>query len=175
MRMNLKLGLLLVGLLLAGPSWGEELATVAVPHPHGTAVCSSGCARSNHPTPTLEVDRFYSLIQAYQNHPANQASPPLEELLYYGPQTRELLDQLVNPPLDSTHLAFLRRELRRDHCRIEFRVIDEKNQVRVWLDPIVVPLDLRHVFHPLKFHGFQPAEASGTVKRVGLDHVWQRI
>jgi hypothetical protein len=46
--------------------------------------------------------------------------------------------------------------------------------VRSWLDPTEVPFDRRHVFE-MEASGVQPLVTSGTVKRVGLYHLWTRL
>lgn len=143
--------------------------------PHGDQVCASGCALSRHPTPKLEADKFHELIRAYAREPMSDKSEALEELLFYGPQSRGYLSKLPEEALDPQRLAFLTRELKRNQVVIEFRILDDQNQVRVGLPPTTVRLDRRYVFEPLNTHDFQPPEASGTVKRVGLNHLWQRI
>lgn len=143
--------------------------------PHGDQICASGCALSRHPTPPLTKDTFQKLMADYATQPMSEDSAALEELLYYGPQTRRLLGQADSPKLDSARLAFLETELKRERVVVEFRMIDEDDQVRVGLPPTTVSLDNRYVFEPLNTHDFQPPEASGTVKRVGLHHIWQRI
>ena len=95
-------------------------------------------------------------------------------LLFYGPQTVGMLEH-ADGLLDGERQAFLTRELSRDLVRVEFRIVDESDVVRVVLPPTTVPFDKRFVFEPLLTADFQPPEASGTVKRVGLHHVWQRI
>jgi hypothetical protein len=143
--------------------------------PHGEQLCASGCALSRHPTPELSSEKFSTLLKAYSHEPMSEESPALEELLYFGPQTKQKLGALEAVPLDGARLAFLRRELERDHVVAEFRIIDEDGKVRVGLPPTEVSLDKRYVFEPLNTHDFQPPEASGTIKRVGLNHLWQRI
>ncbi|MCA9795513.1 MAG: hypothetical protein KC910_27080 [Candidatus Eremiobacteraeota bacterium] len=168
---------LIILLLLGLPAGADGLQepTLAVPHPHGKTMCSSGCALSNHPTPPLSREHFHELLAAFAGEPMSEESPALEELLYYGRQSRRLLEAEGPGPLDVDRERFLRRELRREFATVEFRIIDERDVVRVWMEPMRVPLDIRHVFYPLKVKDFQSPEASGTVKRVGLHHLWQRI
>lgn len=101
-------------------------------------------------------------------------SSALEELLFYGPQSKRFVES-ESFSLDSDRLNFLLTELNRDQVSIEFRLIDQDDRVRVSLPPTIVPFDRRYVFEPLLTEDFQPPEASGTVKRVGLRHIWQRI
>ena len=58
---------------------------------------------------------------------------------------------------------------------VELRVVDEHGVVRVWNQPAPVALDLRYGFE-FETKEFQRiVESTGTVKRVGLYHLWQRI
>ncbi len=143
--------------------------------PHGEQVCASGCGLSRHPTPFLERSHFEKLVKDFAHQPMSEESPALEELLYFGPQTQRELLASDATPLDSQRLAFLKKELTRDTVQIEFRIIDEEGIARVQLPPTTVKLDSRYAFEPLNTVDFQPPEASGTVKRVGLNHLWQRI
>lgn len=176
-----------IGILLAvSPVGSEPTSTIsaAVDHqgpivprlePHGEQICASGCALSRHPTPELKADKFSELMAAYATEPMSEESPALEELLFYGIQTKGFLLDSDHPKIDQQRLTFLKRELERDQVIAEFRIIDESGKVRVGLPPTSVSLDRRYVFEPLNTQDFQPPEASGTIKRVGLNHLWQRI
>ena len=163
---------------VTGTSWGDDGASQHQPkvifEPHGGSLCASVCALSRHPTPALKWESFERLLADYSGQPMSEESPALEELLFYGPQTAGMLEH-AEGLLDRERQAFLVRELSRDLVRVEFRIIDESDTVRVVLPPTTVPFDKRFVFEPLLTADFQPPEASGTVKRVGLHHVWQRI
>ncbi len=168
-------------------------------HPHGRDVCASGCALSNHPTDRLSRDKFQTLIKQYAAGPRDGSNLALETLLFYGPQTAAHLrfasapsvrsvshnkNQSAAPlptlksgplkTLSSEHRAFLEKELRRNTVRVEVRVVDEHGELRASLPSTAVPLDRRHVFD-LDEHNLQPLSVSGTVKRVGLDHLWTRL
>jgi len=52
--------------------------------------------------------------------------------------------------------------------------LDEAGEVRSWLPATRVPLDRRHEFD-MEVHDVQRLITSGTVKRVGLDHLWTRL
>ncbi len=143
-------------------------------HPHGDQVCASGCAASNHPTPLLTKDEYLRLIGDYANQPMTEDSPALEALLYYGRQTEMYLDRVGPQALDDRRLTFLRRELTRTHAYVSFRVVDTNGVIRVYLPPTRVALDIRHEF-TMDTHELQPLVTSGTIKRVGLYHLWQRI
>ena len=177
MKNTLPLSCLLVALLTLAAcpdTQPRPRATHAYPEPHGTTVCASGCSLSRHPTPPLTQAHFQELVKAYAGQPMSEESPALEELLYFGPQTLRWLD-CEETPLDAARLGLLRSELRHRRVKVEFRLLDDQGVARVWMPPQTVPLDIRQVFEPLQTVDFQPPEASGTVKRVGLHHIWQRI
>ncbi|QDU93662.1 hypothetical protein [Lignipirellula cremea] len=143
-------------------------------HPHGEKVCASGCAASRHPTPTASPERIDELIRKFALEPCDATSPALEELLFLGRQTRDLLASRRELPLDAKHEAMLRREVQRTQVRIEMRLVNKQGETRCWLAPTVTPLDRRHVFS-METERLQPIVSSGTVKRVGLDSLWVRL
>ena len=65
-------------------------------------------------------------------------------------------------------------ELKKTHVLVSLRVLDESGAIRSKLTNVRVPLDRRHVF-AMQNEGLQPLVTSGTVKRVGLDHLWTRL
>lgn len=142
--------------------------------PHGEQVCASGCAVSRHPTEELSDASFEDLIQQYANEPMGEESQALETLLFFGPQSLQRLEQHGCGVLDQQRFDFLRQELQRTHARIAIRVVDESGVVRTWLPSTRVPLDRRHVF-TMDVQNVQPLVTSGTVKRVGLYHLWTRL
>lgn len=110
----------------------------------------------------------------FAREPIDETSPAFETLLYYGRQAKKFVDLLGTSPLDPARADALRRELCRTHARISIRVLDEQGAARTWLRPTRVPLDRRHVFE-METDRVQALETSGTVKRVGLYHLWNRL
>ena len=104
----------------------------------------------------------------------DESSFALESLLYFGRQTQALLKEEGDWPLDPLRSDFLREQLRTTHAKIEIRLIDEHGEIRTWLPPTRVPFDRRHEFH-MEVKNVQPLITSGTVKRVGLYHLWTRL
>ncbi len=151
-----------------------QLQRRAHAHPHGHQVCASGCALSNHPTAKLSAQAFHELLSEFANGPISEDSKALEALLFYGSQTKRLVDADGTFPLDERRAAFLSRQLLQNHAVVSFRIIDRHNAIRATLRPTLVPLDIRHEFQ-VDGNRLQPMEASGTVKRVGLHHLWTRI
>jgi hypothetical protein len=121
------------------------------------------------------VGRCRELLAEYGALPADQESGPLNELIYFGPQVASHLESLATEQLlDDRHLEFLSRELSRQVVTLSIRVVDEADRVRVVLPPTRVPQHVRQVFRMDEF-GLEPSVTSGTVKRVGLRHMWQRL
>ena len=167
----------------------------AVFHAHGEEICASGCAASRHPTETLTLKKFRTLLAEFEasastvDESRSEVDRPgldpdsnmivehraaLDQLVYYGPQTLRMLDSVGTGNLTSAQTELLRRELRRTHALIEIRVVDEHGDIRTWLPSTRVPLDRRHVFE-MEVKNLQPLITSGTVKRVGLDYLWVRL
>lgn len=143
-------------------------------HAHGEEVCASGCAASRHPTPNLTQGEFERLIVEFARGPMDETNEALEALCFYGRQTDAWLDRLGEKPLSEERAGFLRRELKRTHALISFRIVDEHGVVRTHMPPTRVPFDRRHVFE-METEKLPPLETSGTVKRVGLHHLWTRL
>lgn len=143
-------------------------------HAHGSQVCASGCAASRHPTKKLTGETFAQLLDDFAQQPLSEQSPALENLCYFGRQARKRIEREGFGPLDRHRAEFLWKELGRTHARISIRVIDEHGEIRTWTPPTLVPLDRRHVFE-METKNLQPLETSGTVKRVGLYHLWTRL
>jgi hypothetical protein len=149
--------------------------STAVPHPHGNRMCASGCTLSNHPTAELSDAEFRRLCGEFAAELPYAPSPALDALLYYGSQTKRLATATSVDVLPLPHRVFLNGELQRTHAYVALRALDERGKPRVWIAPTRVPLDLRHVYD-VRADGIPgPIASSGTVKRVGLQSVWQRI
>lgn len=150
-----------------------DAETSAFFEPHGQQICASGCSLSRHPTTTLTRDRFLELISDLRTGQQDDSNEALETLLYFGSQTIAKIKE-GGFQLDSKWRDYLLKELARSHASVQIRVVDENGDVRSWLNPTSVPLDRRHVFK-METDNVQPLVTSGTVKRVGLNHVWARL
>ena len=146
----------------------------AIFEPHGESICASGCAVSRHPTEQLSQEKFKRLLTEYTYEPINQTNNALEELLYYGSQSRKWIESIGVGDLDRKRATFLWKELKLDHVQVSIRVTDQAGIVRSWIKPTRVPLDRRHIFS-METKQVQSLVTSGTVKRVGLNHAWVRL
>ena len=161
----------------------------AVFHGHGDQVCASGCSASRHPTDRLSKREYQRLINqvtteamsaqsnksaaSAESHPAD-SSLALDTLLFYGRQTSKMIQRYGTFELPVTVAESLKRELKYTHALLSIRVVDEAGETRSWLAPTKVPFDRRHVFS-MEAKRLQPLVTSGTVKRVGRDHLWTRL
>jgi hypothetical protein len=141
---------------------------------HGTQLCASGCAASRHPTGELSDARYRQLISEVDRGPMAETNQALEELIFFGSQTRRQINVNGFGNLDAGWAGFLGKQLACSHARISIRVTDENGSVRTWVEPTLVPFDRRHVFK-MKTNSLQSLITSGTVKRVGLNHAWVRL
>ena len=165
----------------------------AAHHAHGDKVCASGCAVSNHPTEYLPAWKYKKLMLRFAKEPlptkltsksastvsssaTDDSDEPtaLDELVYYGRQTRDYLSIEGTFGIDQDYVKFLSEQLACNHAKIQIRVVDEHGVVRTWLPATRVPFDRRHVFD-MEEKDLQPLVTSGTVKRVGLDYLWVRL
>lgn len=160
---------------LPSPDWSKfDHDPEAIFHEHGQQVCASGCSLSRHPTGVLTSQRYRELLAECNSRPLDADNLAFETLLYFGRQTQTLVNTHGTLPLDRNNSALLRRELSRQHATVSIRVVDDQGRLRSWVDNVSVPLDRRHVF-AMKTDSLPPLVTSGTVKRVGLDHLWTRL
>lgn len=146
----------------------------AVFEPHGEKICASGCAASRHPTEQLTVEKFRQLLKELAYEPMDQTNNALESLMYFGPQTRQMIEIHGVGDLEADRAKFVWEQLKFDRARISIRVVDNEGETRTWIDPTEVPFDRRHVFD-MQTKDVQALVTSGTVKRVGLNHIWVRL
>ncbi len=145
----------------------------ATSHPHGEQLCASGCAMSRHPTQLLTKKRFLELCLQYQAEEPRVDSESLDSLIFYGSQTVRHLKTNASA-LPKKHLAFLSQQLDLSQLIVELRVIEKCGRVRVSLPPTKVPQHIRQEF-AMDVADLNTTITSGTLKRVGLKHVWQRL
>lgn len=168
-------------LLLAAMLMGcgaSEPRTITVVQPDGTTVegtadCASGCLMPTaSETPDLSHPEFHELLATYAA--AEPESDAIDALIFDGEQTRRLLAQLGSGPLPQVHLDTLYRELDRNLATVEFRVIDEFDQLRASLPKMEVPLGPGTHVPLLGGDELGHLIISGRVRRVGLHHLWTR-
>lgn len=146
----------------------------AIFEPHGKQVCASGCAASRHPTGKLSKAKYHWLLRRFAEQPLEETSTALESLMYFGRQTLLWMEHEGTGKLDAARVELLERELKKTYAIVRFRIVDEHGVVRVSIPPTRVPLDRRHVFN-MDTQDLPPLITSGTVKRVGLHHLWTRL
>ncbi|MCZ6602546.1 MAG: hypothetical protein O6952_06040 [Planctomycetota bacterium] len=159
-------------------------STGSVPRPPGPADdqdvpsdpqgCAAGCAAIAIPNPDLTHDEFEDLLVRLAREPLNEMSPALETLLFYGPKAARHLATHGAAALDNARARFLEKELARQEIWVSMRVVDEKGTVRVSMAPTRIPLGERRHLRVEEATDLQPPEFTGTVRRVGLNHIWTR-
>ena len=92
---------------------------------HGAQLCASGCAASRHPTGELSDARYWKLISEVESGPMAETNQALEELIFFGSQTRRQINENGFGNLDSGWAGFLGRQLACSHAEISIRVTDE--------------------------------------------------
>ena len=141
----------------------------------GPSTCATGCAALNSDEDVLTETEFTRLLGECAQQPLDSDNLALETLLFYGSQTKAHLAARPGPDVDEGLRQFLKRELARDHVRLEIRVVDSTGVTRISLGPVVVPLGEKQHLHADQAQGFDGPEVSGTLKRVGLGHMWARF
>ena len=85
---------------------------------HGAQLCASGCAASRHPTGELSDARYWKLISEVESGPMAETNQALEELIFFGSQTRRQINENGFGNLDSGWAGFLGRQLACSHAEI---------------------------------------------------------
>ncbi len=181
MRTTMGIGFLLAG--LAWPLWTAAPLDPLVCDPPTTGrggggaapeVCATGCAAVPAPAAELDADEFRALVARLAREPLAAGSVALETLLFHGARTRELVAELGLAGLDAERAAWLERELARTRALLRVRLVNDAGHERAVLEARV-PLDEKQHLFPELTHDLQPPEISGTVRRVGVDHLWARL
>lgn len=135
--------------------------------------CTTSCSLAKHKIPDFTPYDFEKTLAAYGTRPATEVSEELEKLLFYGLDTKRFLDEVGSADLPAAHLAFLRKELGRDHAVISLRMVDDDEVVRVSYGPTRVPLGAKQHLAPVG-EDLQAMEFNGTVMRTGVNYLWSR-
>lgn len=133
--------------------------------------CATGCAAI--PDTKFSKENFLQTIRTYAKDPLTKQSAALETLLFYGKETQKWLAETSF--LDKEHMDILQRELQKKHVAISLRIVDENNDLRLELEPTIVKVGEKYHQHIHKTKDMQEVEISGTIKRVGVDHLWSRF
>ena len=137
--------------------------------------CAAGCAIGNHPIEPITEGEYRSLLGSLANGSAKERHDALETLLFHGREARGYVDRLGTDPLSSEQARGLRRELAKTHVRLWLRLVDERGVVRAQIDGEVFPIGERTHMAFTDSKDLQLPEASGTIHRTGLHHLWTRM
>jgi len=149
----------------------EVMTTAEVSSDSGGA-CMTGCAVE--PAGPLSDGEIASLLAKVAVEPYGAPTIALETLLFHTDATRAYLAVHGTNPLDPERGRLLRRELSRTHAIVSMRLVDAHGVVRARVDESRVPLGKKEHIAFKDYVRLQPFEASGTVTRVGLGHIWTR-
>lgn len=138
-----------------------------------TAPACIGCGDARHPTPRLTQIEYKRLMAAYGSEDGEDAA--LDSLCYYGPQAAYMLETAGDCGVDTKKIERLKAELARDHVYFSVRVVDENNVERLTLSRSYTPFDANVHHHLSQIVNTPPCEISGTIKRIGLYHIWARF
>ena len=78
-------------------------------------------------------------------------------------------------PLDSQRLTYLKKELQVNEAYIDVRIRTQDNREVLHLGETRIPMGEKQHLHAGFAEKHIPTEVSGTVKRVGVDHMWARL
>jgi hypothetical protein len=164
---------------LVGASPSPNLVTTPTPPSPAPDLdaksCGPGCASANDAPGQLSKDEIEGLLLRFGTEPMARGSVALETLLFSHRQVEPLLKARKALPLDAERETFLRTELAKSHAWLDMRVVDTHGVERVRLGALRVELGVKQHVAPRRLVGLQPLEVSGTVRRVGLDHLWTRL
>ena len=139
-------------------------------------VCATGCSAASYVDGELSQAELARLLAVWESAPASpEGELALDTLLFYGPQTRALAWRSGFDGLSHSRAKLLARELERDQARVSVRLVNEAGEERLYLPPTRFPLGEKQHVMAERTSDLQPPEVSGTVKRVGLSHLWVRL
>lgn len=137
--------------------------------------CKTGCSIASHDIPSLDDPTIATLVGDLDLESTPGAdSAALESLLFHAESVRRYVDAR-GPEALGRHRALIERELTVTHAVLQLRVVDEAGVTRARFAPTRVPLGHK-THHPASASDKLPGLIlSGTVVRVGLEHVWSRL
>ncbi len=164
------------GIVLALPhpffSRGDAPSEIDLPGVGTGDICATGCAAIPRTQTALERADFERWIADFAETGASDA---LDGLLFHGVDTLVLLDEETEALLGPERTAFLRTELSRTQAILDVRLIDERGIERMRLGGRRIPLNQKQHLFPDQTDNLEPPEISGTLRRVGREHLWVRL
>lgn len=167
-----------LALLWTGACAGAPDSTPpADPHTGPGEVCATGCSAAPNGGSELTRERYRELIAALADEraTAEASTAALEELLFHGAQTRAWLAEVGGGALSAEAVHGLTAELARDRVKLDVRLLAESGAELLRLGERSIPIGHKQHIWPERALGFEPPEVSGTVQRVGVNHLWARL
>lgn len=141
-------------------------------HSTDTDVCATGCSAASYVEPELDMDEYLRLVDAAAAGAWSEDNAALESLLFYGEAAARLTREHGTGGFAS---ELLLSELDRSHATLSVRLVNASGVERVTLAPARIPLGEKQHLFPEHSSDVQVPEISGTVRRVGLNHLWTRL
>ncbi|MFT5052925.1 MAG: hypothetical protein ACI8QZ_004363 [Chlamydiales bacterium] len=161
--------------LLRAPE--TDLDPILDPTPQTRAeVCATGCAAASSGEGEMGAHEFERLLDTWAEHEGtDQGARALDTLLFHGARAMDLGARLGYGILDPERAGFLQRELGRGHALLSVRLVSPSGEERLHLGPTRIPLGEKQHLIATDTSDLQPPEVSGTLRRVGVDHLWARL
>jgi hypothetical protein len=138
------------------------------------AQCTSGCdIEPPEVRKGMTREEAAEAVAEIALHPVGHQSDALDLLLFHAYDARTYLEEAGWAKLSAAHRVWLTRELNRDHAIFEMRLVDENGVTRAWKS-LEVPLSQKQHIE-LEHEKLPGLVASGTVVRVGTEHLWTRF
>ena len=136
--------------------------------------CHGGCAAVKAHVDHLEEAELEKLIEALATQEIGEESEELDSLLYYWREAEPHLKEHGRGSLSEVQYTYLLGELARHAVTIHIRIIGDDKDTRIELTHRLT-FGRRTHMHPDLTKGVQTPEITGTVQRVGLNHIWARF
>jgi len=162
---------------ITGCAGAPDAPAATRPHADPGEVCATGCSAAPNGGSELTRERYRELIVICADPEASEeaATSALEELLFHGEQTQAWVTELGVGALDADSTRRLAAELARNRVRFDVRLLAEDGAELLRLGERSIPIGHKQHIWPRRALGFEPPEVSGTIQRVGVNHLWARL
>ena len=145
-------------------------------HPDAELVCATGCNAAPEPDDGhLTLARYRELLATWSSVDDAARAAARDELFFHGERVLELAKTHGTFELTPEERDALLVEAGRLHARLSVRFTNAADETRLLLDDVRVPLGEKQHLFPEFTRDLEPPEVSGTVRRVGAEHLWVRL
>lgn len=135
--------------------------------------CTTSCSLKKHPIPKFDYEDYRQALADYTKRPARDGGEALDQLLFHGSHTEDLIDVYGVGELPEEHKLYLSEQLSRRNAVVSLRMVEPDGTVRVSYGPMKVPLGQKQHLSPMG-ENLQAMEFNGTVMRTGVNYLWSR-